>query len=186
MEIIKALVSLRGLSRRWQILIYALVGVAVGAAVVVARIANATSYLSDAPETCMNCHVMTDAYASWARGSHARHAKCVDCHVPHSNPVAKWAFKGADGARHSFMFTFRLEPQVLKLSAAAVRVVQANCVRCHADQFQMVRLADASERTCWDCHGSFPGETHSLASSPNVLRPQLPPAAPEWMKRPPR
>ena len=38
-------------------------GVAVGMALLVARLANATSYLSDSPETCINCHVMTDAYA---------------------------------------------------------------------------------------------------------------------------
>lgn len=74
------------------------------------RIANATSYLSDSPQTCINCHVMTDAYASWQRGSHGRVAVCVDCHVPHSNLVAKYAYKSRDGLKHSCVFTMRKEP----------------------------------------------------------------------------
>ncbi|MHC4520501.1 MAG: NapC/NirT family cytochrome c, partial [Planctomycetota bacterium] len=118
------LVKLAGLPRCWQVGIYVLVGAAIGGAVVVARIANAASYLSDAPETCINCHVMTDAYASWQRGSHGHVAVCTDCHVPHDNIVAKYAYKARDGMKHSYVFTMRAEPQVLELSAAAVPVVQ--------------------------------------------------------------
>jgi len=82
-----SIVTLSGLPRPLQVGIYALVGVAVGVGLVVARLANATSYLSDSPETCMNCHVMTDAYASWQRGSHSRVAVCTDCHVPHDGEI---------------------------------------------------------------------------------------------------
>ena len=67
----KAILSLYGLSRKWQLAVYVSMGVTVGLAIVAARIANAVSYLSDSPETCINCHVMTDGYASWQRGSHA-------------------------------------------------------------------------------------------------------------------
>ncbi len=89
----KSVVMLHGLPGPLRVGIYGLAGVAVGMALLLVRIANGTSYLSDKPETCMNCHVMTDAYASWQRGSHGRVAVCVDCHVPHSNLVAKYAFK---------------------------------------------------------------------------------------------
>lgn len=157
-------------------------GVAAGGGVVVARISNMVSYFSDVPETCMNCHVMTDAYATWKRGSHSRVAVCTDCHVPHSNPVAKWFFKGKDGMRHSAVFTLRTEPQVLRLSDGAVPVVQASCLHCHSDQFAMVRLAEVSERKCWDCHNSIHGKVHSLSASPEVLRPKLPSAGLDWMK----
>jgi len=94
---VKSILTLCGLSRGWQVAICVLVGLAVGAAIVTARLGNAASYLSNAPETCMNCHVMTDAYASWQRGSHGKVAVCVDCHIPHNNPIAKLAFKGMDG-----------------------------------------------------------------------------------------
>jgi cytochrome c nitrite reductase small subunit len=173
--------------RRWWIAVAAALGVVAGLGVVVARCANAPSYLSDAPDACINCHVMTDAFASWQRGSHAREAVCNDCHVPHANPVATYAFKATDGARHSYVFTFRLEPQVIRLSAGAEPVVQTNCVRCHADQLRMVRLADAAERRCWDCHTNIHGEVQSLSASPVELRPSLPPAGlplPEPRSRP--
>ncbi len=137
--------GLCGLGRRWQVFFYVLVGLAAGSGVVLIRIANATSYLSDSPQTCMNCHVMTDAYASWQRGSHGHAAVCTDCHVPHENMAAKWAFKGLDGTKHSAVFTLRAEPQTLELSATAVPVVQRNCLRCHGNQVQMVRLAGVVE-----------------------------------------
>jgi cytochrome c nitrite reductase small subunit len=174
---------LRPLSRGWRTAIFAALGVAVGLAVLVARVSNAASYLTNAPETCMNCHVMTDAYASWQRGSHGRVAVCTDCHVPHGNLVAKQAFKARDGLRHAAIFTARAEPQVLRLSAGAVPVVQANCVRCHADQFAMIRLFDTDERTCWDCHTGVHGEAQSLSASPHLLRPKLPSAGLDWMKQ---
>ncbi len=160
-----------------------IVGAAVGLALVVARISNAVSYLSDSPETCMNCHVMTDAYATWKRGSHARVTVCVDCHVPHENPVAKLAFKGKDGMRHSAVFTLRTEPQVMQLSKGAVPVVQSNCLRCHANQFAMIRLAETSERACWNCHDNIHGKVRSLSASPEILRPALPSAGLDWMKK---
>ena len=142
----------------------------------VVRISNAASYLSNAPETCMNCHVMTDAYASWQRGSHGKVTVCNDCHVPHDNILAKSAFKAMDGAKHSAIFTARAEPQVLQLSKGAVPVMQQNCVRCHGDQFQMIRLADSTQQTCWSCHTNIHGDVHSLSASPQQLRPALPKA----------
>ena len=180
---VMSIVRLSGLPRLAQIGIYCLAGVAMGAALVLARIANATSYLSDEPQTCINCHVMTDAYASWQRGSHGRVAVCVDCHVPHSNLVAKYAFKGRDGLKHSYVFTRGTQPQVLALSAGAVPVVQVNCVRCHDHQVMMVRVAGSSERRCWDCHQGMHGETRSLSASPAVLRPRLPAAGLDWIEK---
>ncbi len=159
-----------------------MLGLVVGLGVVVARMANMVSYLSDSPRTCVNCHVMTSAYATWQRGSHGHVAVCNDCHVPHSNPVAKMAFKGADGMRHSYVFTMRKEPQVLHLSAGAVHVIQSNCIRCHSHQIMMIRLADTAERKCWDCHHNVHGSVHSLSASPQELRPTLPSAGLDWMK----
>ncbi|NLX07422.1 MAG: cytochrome c nitrite reductase small subunit [Phycisphaerae bacterium] len=175
--------GLPGLSRRWQVAVYACAGLALGTAAVVARLANAASYLSDHPRTCINCHVMTDAYATWERGSHAQTAVCVDCHVPHENLVAKLAFKSMDGMKHSYVFSLRKEPQVLQLSQRAIPVVQRNCVRCHADQLQMVRLAASTERKCWHCHENIHGAVQSLSASPHVLRPRLPDAGLKWLKQ---
>jgi cytochrome c nitrite reductase small subunit len=159
---------------RWPILV--VLALLFGVGLATARASNATSYLSDDPATCLNCHVMRNAYATWMHGSHGRVTVCNDCHVPHMNPVAKMAFKGGDGMRHSYVFTTRGEPQVLRMNAGAVPVVQGNCLRCHANQFEMIRLAASGERRCWDCHENFHGDVRSLSATPNARVPALPPA----------
>lgn len=170
-------------SRSLQIFLFILIGILLGMAFLTARVSRAFSYLSDSPETCMNCHVMTDAYASWQRGSHGRAAVCNDCHVPHSNFVSKYAFKGMDGTKHSYVFTFRKEPQVIELSNPAKLVVHSNCIRCHSEQLAMIRLAGTSERTCWECHGDIHGKVHSLSASPAILRTRLPDAGLNLLKK---
>jgi cytochrome c nitrite reductase small subunit len=170
-------------SRFLQIFLFILLGIVFGMGFLTARVSRAFSYLSNSPETCMNCHVMTDAYASWQRGSHGRAAICNDCHVPHSNVVSKFAFKGMDGMKHSYVFTFHKEPQVLELSSTARLVVQSNCIRCHSEQLAMIRLAGSSERKCWDCHSNIHGQVHGLAASPATLRPGLPNAGLNILKK---
>ncbi len=160
----------------WRYACFAAIGVAFGTGLVVARLSRAASYLSDEPETCINCHVMNDAYMSWQHGSHREVANCNDCHVPHSNPIAQYAFKAQDGMRHSYVFTLRNEPQVLELSEGAIPVIQSNCVRCHTRQVSMIRLASSDERTCWDCHTNVHGPYRSLSASPREMVPKLPPA----------
>ncbi len=167
---------------RWRMPVFFVGGIAMGSALVVAHISRAGSYLLDKPDACINCHVMNQAYASWQHSSHREVAVCTDCHLPHQNPVAKLAFKGRDGLRHSYVFTFRLEPQVLRLSEGAVPVVQENCLRCHHDQLQMVRVAGVDERRCWDCHENIHGPQVSLSAAPHARRPALPSAGLEWMK----
>lgn len=150
-------------------------GVVIGLGGVVMRVSNAASYLSDDAETCLNCHVMSNAYATWLRGSHGRRAVCNDCHVPHANVVSKMTFKAMDGARHAAVFTAGTVPQTLTLNDGARPVVENNCLRCHANQFLMIRLSGSSERACWDCHPVH-GTVQSLSASENSRRPSLPKA----------
>jgi cytochrome c nitrite reductase small subunit len=123
---------------------------------------------------------MTDVYASWQRGSHGRVTVCNDCHVPHDNTVAKYGFKAADGTKHSAIFTLGTQPQVLELLATAAPVVQKNCIRCHQQQLEMVRLSGSKEQPCWKCHQNIHGPLRSLSASPPQLRPELPKAGFEF------
>ena len=95
------------------------------------HISRAPSYLSDNPETCTNCHIMSPQYATWSHSSHRENAHCNDCHVPHDNVVNKYYFKAKDGIRHATVFTLRNEPQVIFIKDEGKEVVQHNCVRCH-------------------------------------------------------
>jgi len=170
------ILSLAWLPEPWRVPITVAAALCLALGLAVVRASNATAYASDDVAACLNCHVMTNAHGTWMRGSHGRVAGCNDCHVPHGNPVATYAFKARDGLRHSTVFTLRTEPQALRLSDGAVPVVQENCVRCHGNQLSMIRLAGFTERTCWSCHENIHGDARSLSSSPFVRRPALPPA----------
>ncbi len=175
-----AILTLRFLPVRWRMPCLLVLGMGAGLGLFVAHVSRAASYLSEAPETCMNCHVMTTEYVTWQHSSHAGVATCNDCHVPHGSAVAHYAFKAKDGLWHATVFTMRWEPQVLRLSKGAVPVVEANCRRCHAAVVSDVSLSAhcGGDLRCWDCHREVPhGAARSLSATPGVFQPQLPPAA---------
>ena len=85
----------------WRFPVIIVTGILVGLFIFILNISNATSYLSDDPKTCVNCHVMYPEYASWEKGSHGRVASCNDCHVPQDNVFRKYYFKASDRLRHT-------------------------------------------------------------------------------------
>ena len=180
------LAGLRFLAPAWRPAGFVVLGITGGMALFVFHTSRATSYLSDAPETCMNCHVITTQYVTWQHSSHANVATCNDCHVPHTSLAAQYGFKAKDGLWHATVFTMRWEPQVIRLSVRAVPVVEDNCRRCHAAVVADVAPAahQAGDLRCWDCHREVPhGTVRSLSATPEVFRPQLP-ALSEPMQRP--
>lgn len=164
-------------------------GCFVGVGAYLFTVSNAASYLSDDPKACINCHVMVPEYASWQHSSHAKVATCNDCHVPHDSLLAKYLYKAKDGTRHSFMFTFRMEPQVMKATEEAKKVIQGNCLRCHGELVQQATapVFHSFDRPCVDCHREVPhGRVHSLSATPNAAVPPVAPVVPEWMTRQPK
>jgi cytochrome c nitrite reductase small subunit len=171
------LAGLRFLAPRWQAAGSVMLGVTAGMGLFVFHVSRAASYLSDAPETCMNCHVMTTQYVTWQHGSHSRVATCNDCHVPHTSVLAQYGFKAKDGLWHATVFTMRWEPQVIQLSKSAFSVVEGNCRRCHEAVIADVAPAahHKGDLRCWDCHRETPhGSVRSLSAVPNVFQPRLP------------
>jgi len=175
----------------WRTVVILSLGVLPGLVLLTLHLGRATSYLSDKPETCVNCHVMTPYYATWQNGSHGRVTVCNDCHVPHDNILKKYLFKAADGMRHSYVFTFRLEPQVIRIKEAGRNAVQQNCIRCHTNTIHPISLRAISNQSiqeegegyCWDCHREVPhGRVNSLSSTPYARVPGLSNPVPEWMK----
>jgi len=176
----------------WKLPVIVSLGTLTGLFLLIFHISNASSYLSDDPKTCMNCHVMTSQYATWQHSSHARVTTCNDCHVPHNNFISKYLFKAKDGMRHAAIFTLRLEPQVIRIKEAGINVVQENCIRCHEHLVQKVALKDevtvtkrehGEGRYCWDCHRETPhGRVSSLSSNPAARVPQLDPIIPKWLE----
>ncbi len=171
---------------KWTVPVIILSGILSGGMFFILYIGNATSYLSDDPEACINCHVMYTQYASWRSSSHSRISTCNDCHVPQDNIIRKYMFKASDGLRHSTMFTFRLEPQVMKIKHAGIEVVQENCKRCHSNLIDHTFLKTSQsdeEKKCWSCHVETPhGTVNSLSAFPNVRVPGPHPVFPEWLE----
>jgi len=178
--------------RQWRLAVIVTLGILSGIGTLIIHISNASSYLSDAPETCINCHVMYPQYATWAHSSHREVASCNDCHVPQDYFVRTYAFKAMDGLRHSSVFTMRGEPQVIRIKQAGINVVQENCIRCHSNLVDMISIIevtghnhkDGKGKRCWDCHRNVPhGEVRSLASTPHSLVPRLPSVLPSWLSK---
>jgi cytochrome c nitrite reductase small subunit len=177
---------------QWRLPVIFSIGMLTGLGILIIDISNAPSYLSDSPETCMNCHVMAPQFATWQRGSHGRVSVCNDCHVPHNNFIRKYLFKASDGLRHSFMFTFHLEPQVIQVKDAGMKVIQENCIRCHSPLVQSVSLKTVTlvkaqhgeGKLCWECHRETPhGRVNGLASVPYARVPVLSPVLPKWIEK---
>lgn len=171
------LLVLRFIPSPWRMMCFVALGVFAGLALTVGKVSRATSYLSDDPEGCVNCHVMRSAYASWQRSSHAKVTTCNDCHVPHQSVAQAYAFKARDGLYHSTIFTLGLEPQVIELSSGAIPVVEDNCRRCHEQTIEEVgaHAHELGDLRCWDCHREVPhGRVRSLSSAAQVMTPELP------------
>lgn len=166
--------------RKWRTPATILVAAFVGLGLYLARISNAVSYLSDDPQACVNCHIMTPQYITWTHSSHREVAHCNDCHVPHDNIFNKYFFKAKDGLYHASVFTMRGEPEVIKALGPSIAVIQSNCIRCHEPQVTDARLAgltvdhhaQRTDRLCWECHREVPhGRVKSLSAVGHQIEP---------------
>jgi cytochrome c nitrite reductase small subunit len=176
----------------WKLSVTIISGAFVGLFIYVFYIGKASSYLSDEPKVCMNCHVMAPQYATWSHSSHRIITNCNDCHVPHNNFVSHYFFKAKDGIRHSFMFSLRLEPQVIRIKKAGLFVVQENCKRCHKQLIEQTCLINVTGQNyskgegklCWECHRELPhGLGASLSSVPYARIPYVESPVPEWLRK---
>jgi cytochrome c nitrite reductase small subunit len=184
--------------KKWRPAAIVAVAAFIGLGLYVFKVSNAASYLSDDPQACVNCHLMTPQYITWTHSSHREVAHCNDCHVPHNNVISKYYFKAKDGLYHASIFTLRAEPQVIKAKSASVEVIHNNCIRCHQDQVTDAKLsgivkdhhAKRTDRLCWDCHREVPhGRVKGLSSVGLQLEPIKEYTSPdmkivpEWLER---
>ena len=176
---------------RWKLPVLITDGILVGILTFLFHISRASSYLTDKPEACMNCHIMAPQYATWSHSPHREETDCNSCHVPHNNFLNKYYFKAKDGLRHATIFTLRAEPQVIFIKEAGQKVVQKNCIRCHEYLMTDSRMMTFSEmnqheresRQCWECHQETPhGRVNSLSSVPYARVPLPESPVPDWMK----
>jgi cytochrome c nitrite reductase small subunit len=128
-------------------------GLAAGLGIYTFGYAKGASYLTNDPAACANCHVMSEHFAAWQRGSHRAVATCNDCHTPH-NLVGKYATKAQNGFWHSFYFTTGRYPDPLRITERNRRVTQRACEDCHGDIVDAIAPAGehATDISCVRCH----------------------------------
>ena len=135
---------------RLAVLVACLAAVPVGIGAFTFVYAKGFSYLSTDPRACANCHVMNLQYDAWVKSGHRHVATCVECHLPHSG-ISKWIAKADHGFRHSAAFTLQNFKEPIEITPHDRRLVQANCVRCHADLVQAVVVPPGPPRQELDC-----------------------------------
>jgi len=116
-----------------SLLASALVGVFAASGAYTFVSANGTSYLSDDPNVCVNCHIMQEQYDGWRHGSHHATATCNDCHLPHDNIVNKYFVKASNGYHHSKAFTLLDFAEPIRIKPGNAEVLENNCLRCHGE-----------------------------------------------------
>lgn len=114
--------------------------------------AEGTSYLSDNPDACVNCHVMRPVYDAWNHSSHKAVAVCNDCHTPHTY-LDKYVIKAINGWNHSAAFTTGNFHEPIRITALNRRVAQENCLYCHGDFVVSISHEGSDDPTdCLACH----------------------------------
>ncbi len=172
-------------TRKWKIFALVAAGFIVGGGGLFLYMLRAHTYLGDDPAACVNCHIMAPYYATWFHSSHGRDATCNDCHVPHDNPVKKYAFKGLDGMGHVAAFLTHGERDVIRAHDRSSQVIMDNCIRCHTQlNTEFMTAQTGAGKACWDCHRDVPhGRGTSLSTTPAALVPYPESPVPEWIQK---
>lgn len=141
-----------GVSGRLAVVVAAVVGLALGVGGFTFVYARGTSYLTNDPTTCINCHVMGPEHARWVTSSHHAVAVCNDCHAPH-DIVGKYVTKASNGVRHALAFTTGRFPDSIQLKPASRQLTNGACTSCHRNLVEMIMPASARESDGTDCVG---------------------------------
>lgn len=184
------------ISYRQKVTLSVLCGVIVGLTGLFFYLLRMHTYIiGDDPAACINCHIMSPYYATWAHSAHARNTTCNDCHVPNNNMAAHYAFKGMDGMKHVAYFVTFSERQSIEAEDASAEVIMDNCIRCHKQlnqEFVNIGRIDYMEakrgegKACWDCHRDVAHmNKNSLSSAPNAefVEPMPPSPVPHWLQK---
>lgn len=132
------------------------VGIFLGVGLYTFHYAKGTSYLSNDPRTCVNCHIMQDHFDSWVKASHHKAATCNDCHIPHQFPK-KYFIKALNGWNHSKAFTLQDFPEPIRITRGNLDVVQKNCLHCHDILLSEIVGHQGEQKDalrCVECHRS--------------------------------
>lgn len=139
-----------------RLLLSSLMGLLLGAGGYTFYYAQGTSYLSNDPQVCVNCHIMREPFDGWQKASHHAPAVCNDCHLPRDF-AGKWLRKAVNGYNHAKAFTLWNFHDPIRIRPRNAAVLNANCRYCHGDfvgEITAYRAIRDDELYCAGCHDS--------------------------------
>lgn len=128
----------------------ATIGLATGLGAYTFVYGKGSSYLTNNPAACANCHIMNEQYDGWVKSSHRLVAVCNDCHTP-PGLLGKYLTKAQNGFWHSWAFTTGRFAEPIHMKERNREVTEQACRHCHQDI--VIAMADAN-LSCIRCHGS--------------------------------
>ncbi len=131
----------------------ALLGVAAGVGGFTFVYAKGSSYLTNDPAACANCHVMQPQYDGWLVSSHRSVAVCNDCHTP-PGLIPKYFTKALNGWNHSYAFTSGNFHEPILITGRNREVTEQACRKCHEELTVSIEGAHrpGQEMSCLRCH----------------------------------
>ncbi|MBR5035277.1 MAG: SUMF1/EgtB/PvdO family nonheme iron enzyme [Bacteroidales bacterium] len=100
---------------------------------------------SSSNESCMSCHVHTQADSLWTLSMHYRNQSgtvtdCAACHLPAGTPSQHFMAKARMGTKDLFSYIFKNKSKInweakRELDYARKIVFNSSCEKCHADLF---------------------------------------------------
>ena len=99
---------------------------------------------------CGSCHSMKTVHARWQTSNHQQFT-CTECHLPNAHIAAKVLYKTRAGLNDLFHETKRDYPAEIGLTGEARRIINGNCVRCHASTIARTQMAQ-EDGNCLSCH----------------------------------
>jgi cytochrome c nitrite reductase small subunit len=129
------------------------IGCAIGLGGYTFLYARGSSYLTDNPAACANCHIMQEQYAGWIKSSHRAAAVCNDCHTPAAF-FPKYVTKASNGFWHSFAFTTGYFPEPVRIGARNRAISEQACRTCHRHIVDAIEgpFHEQATPSCLRCH----------------------------------
>ena len=138
-----------------SLLAFLMFGFAAGLGLFTFHFAQGTSYMTNDPAACANCHIMQEYFDGWVKGSHHANAVCNDCHAP-ANAIGKLATKAINGFNHSLAFTFGTYKDVLTATSMNKKIAERSCLKCHQQVVSEINTHahGSGSMNCVRCHAN--------------------------------
>lgn len=113
---------------------------------------GAASRATDQAAFCGSCHSMAEAVWTHKQSVHSRE-DCNACHLP-AALVSRMPMKAATGFHDLRVTATNAVPPSIQASDSMKRVINDNCIRCHASTISNVNMT--TKEFCTDCHKAVP------------------------------